>query len=150
AEHQEDSLETVLAIRFMAEHSATNAQDHRSVPPKQRLEGRIVAPLNESIQQFGVSRAGAGRHRNSAHQPADRSAQKMANHDAYSREPGASVVIEPPSVPACPEIRFSARYASIANSGAPNGPGMCRAATTTRWPVWYVEISTESRICSSK
>src|SRR5262249_15991997 len=51
---EEGGLEGVLRVRLVAQHPAADAQDHRAVPPHQRLEGGLVPPREESLQEFRV------------------------------------------------------------------------------------------------
>jgi hypothetical protein len=47
-------LERVLGVVSVVEHTATDAQDHRSVTADQRLERRLFPAGEETVQQFPV------------------------------------------------------------------------------------------------
>src|SRR6266852_8508116 len=51
AEHQEGGLEGVLGIRQMTQETPAGIQDHRSMPAKQTLKGRLVSLRNEALQE---------------------------------------------------------------------------------------------------
>src|SRR5262249_28036277 len=67
-------LERILRVMPPAQNATTNAEDHRSVPPHQRLKCRLVAVGQEPLQKLGVVRAGA--------RLTQRSTAKMANNPA--------------------------------------------------------------------
>ena len=56
-QNQEGGLKNVLGIMDVPQHSTTNAQHQLAVPPKQRREGRLVAPESELLQQLLVELA---------------------------------------------------------------------------------------------
>ena len=55
---QEGGLEGVLGVVGVAQDAVADAQDHRSVPRHQRLEGRGIAPMDEPLEELGVGKAG--------------------------------------------------------------------------------------------
>ncbi|MGH7172230.1 MAG: hypothetical protein ACRELG_18290 [Gemmataceae bacterium] len=50
----------------IAEDAATDAEDHRAVPPYESLEGRRVAMVDEGFQQLTIRHAGAVNPKNDA------------------------------------------------------------------------------------
>src|SRR5439155_23263691 len=56
-ERQESGLEGVLGILPVAEHSLADTEHHRSVPPDQHLERRLVALSSEALQKLCVGEA---------------------------------------------------------------------------------------------
>ena len=53
-EDEEGGLQGVLGIVVVAEDTATDAPDHRAVPPHQRFEGRSFSAAHEALQQLSV------------------------------------------------------------------------------------------------
>jgi hypothetical protein len=50
----EGGLERVLRVVDVAEHAPAHAQDRRSVPPDQGLEGGLVIAVQEGTEQLAV------------------------------------------------------------------------------------------------
>src|SRR5262249_1715282 len=59
-ENQESGLEGVLGIVRMPQHPPADGQHHRSMPPQQRLERRLVALAHQSIEKLAGRQASQG------------------------------------------------------------------------------------------
>ncbi len=53
-EDEERGLEGVLGIVVVAEDAPADAQDHRPMPPDDRLERRLIATCDEPFEQIAV------------------------------------------------------------------------------------------------
>jgi hypothetical protein len=53
-EGKKGRLKRVLGVLGLAQHTLTDAQDHRPVPPNERCKGLLVAHAAELLQEFSV------------------------------------------------------------------------------------------------
>ncbi len=53
-QHQEGGLEGILGVLGVVQHAPADAEDHRSMPPHQQLERRLIAVLEKTLQQMRI------------------------------------------------------------------------------------------------
>src|SRR5262249_32787281 len=95
-EDEEGGLERILGVVVVSEDTAAHTQHHRAVPGQQRLEGGLVPPGDEPLQQLAVRRADPAGHLRRPAQPLQDPVHGTGCHVAcFPGPPGPSFHVLP-------------------------------------------------------
>src|SRR5262249_11219713 len=82
-EHYKRGLESIFGIVMIAENTATNAQDHRTVAAYKRLKRRLVLVADERFQQLSISQPPAVPPKHHSAKLIDDGVQGAGHHVGY-------------------------------------------------------------------